>query len=99
MKIHRGTLGVFLGLFGVLLLFALIYFMQPSNSYYSASRGDVATISFEEAWCLSVDSQTLLGHMDLVAIKSGARLTSMFQSLSTLLLVVFFASHLAPLAS
>lgn len=74
-------------------VFALIYYFMPHESFYVLEDNKTRHLNFNEAASMSVSTQTLLGMGDITPASGTARATVMIQSVTTLLVLLWFTSQ------
>lgn len=81
-------LGAVFTVFGIIIFFALIYYLMPTDSFRQLSEEKPRALSFEETLYFSTNTQSLLGMGDYYPATVGARVATMIQTLTTMILLM-----------
>lgn len=69
---------------GLLLVFAGVYTLAfEAADFQRGQADDRSPLAFVDGWCMSVSTQTLLGHNDITPVSTAARVTVSIQAVLT----------------
>ena len=75
---------------GLIIIFSIVYYLLPNDSFHIVHDSEKRKLTYPDALLVSVSNQTLLGLGDITPVHGVAVASTIVQSMSTLVILLFF---------